>query len=247
MSPFGLGGLLLGPNSLPVAQAPPPFDPSQLTGLAWWLRADKGTHISTGVSQWDDQSGSGDSNRNVVQATSSQQPTLNASDAAYNNQATLSFSHAAESSLQSGTWSPSISDPYTIFIVGNDTNDGNEEFMLTVSGGFRPMQIVSNYIIEGNLDLTSTTARNSTKQLFVLEINNTASSIRINQATPQVTGSIGGHFALTIATIGAYISAGFALNGKIAEIALVDHILSAGDMTNMLTYLGTRYNITIGP
>jgi len=225
----------------------PPFNPTQLTGLAWWLRADLGTTIATGVSQWNDQSGVGDSNRNVVQATGSQQPTLNTSDATFNNQATLSFSHAAESSLQSGTWSPSISDPYTIFVVGSDTNDGNEEFFITVSGTFRPLMIFNNYIIEGNADLISTTSQNTSKHIFVLEVNNTASYIRINQATPQITGSIAGHFPLTIATVGSYISAGFALNGKIAEIALVDHILSTSDMTKMLTYLGTRYNIAIGP
>ena len=61
--------------------------PSVSNALQLWLRADLGTTIATGVSQWNDQSQIGDSNRNVVQATGGQQPTLNSSDATYNNRA----------------------------------------------------------------------------------------------------------------------------------------------------------------
>jgi len=226
---------------------PSSFLPTSLSGLQWWLRADLGVTLVSGkVSAWADQSGIGDANRNATQSTAGQRPTYNASDSSFNNQATLSFSNAADSSLQTGTWSPSISDPYTLFVVGSDTNDGNEEFMLAVSGTFRSLLLISNYIIEGNADLFSTTARNTSNHIFVLEINNTASTIRINQVTPQATGTIAGHFAMTTCTVGAYITTGFSLQGKLAEIALVDHILSAGDMSKMLNYLGSRYNITIG-
>jgi hypothetical protein len=44
-----------------------------LGGLAWWLRADKGITIATGVSQWNDLSGNG---VNFTQATAANQPTF---------------------------------------------------------------------------------------------------------------------------------------------------------------------------
>ena len=52
-----------------------PFVPSSIPGCKLWLRSDLGIKISTGVSQWNDQSGNGN---NVVQATSGKQPTWNA-------------------------------------------------------------------------------------------------------------------------------------------------------------------------
>lgn len=47
------------------------FLPTDLDGLVLWLRADRGITIATGVSQWDDLSGSGN---HVTQATGASQP-----------------------------------------------------------------------------------------------------------------------------------------------------------------------------
>jgi hypothetical protein len=99
----------------------PFFSPTLISGCALWLRADLGTSISTGVSAWADQSGVGDANRNYEQSTGSAQPTLNAHDAAYNGQATLSFlPSSSQCLLATGAFSPTVPSPFTVFIVGND-------------------------------------------------------------------------------------------------------------------------------
>jgi hypothetical protein len=51
------------------------WTPKQLPGLVLWLRADAGITIATGVSNWADQSGSGN---NFAQATPGNQPTVSA-------------------------------------------------------------------------------------------------------------------------------------------------------------------------
>jgi hypothetical protein len=65
------------------------IDPRSYAGLAAWFRADLGVSIATGISQWLDQSGAGDASRHLAQASGPAQPTLVASDAAYNNQSTV--------------------------------------------------------------------------------------------------------------------------------------------------------------
>jgi hypothetical protein len=81
------------------------FTPKAIAGLVDWHRADKAVTLNGGtVAQWNDQSGTGDSNKNVAQGTTAKPPTLNAVDTAYNERVTLSFVAANSQELRSTTW-----------------------------------------------------------------------------------------------------------------------------------------------
>jgi hypothetical protein len=67
--------------------------PTQLSGCVLWLDAARGITLDTGVSQWADQSGSGN---HVVQATGGSQPTYNASSTLMPGRPSLTFDGTAD-------------------------------------------------------------------------------------------------------------------------------------------------------
>lgn len=237
------------PTTLPTF-----FSPTNISGLQLWLRADLGVTLNgSQVSQWNDQSNIGDTNRNVFQTTSGQQPTLNAVDAYYNNQSTLSFASASNQVLQSGAWSPAISEPYTIFIIGND--DGSEIAQDWLAASSNPGPVMQDNgtgyywsLYNGtNLDGPSGGADNA-PLVFAAAFNGSSSTISISTFTPYATGSLG--TPIQLGALGVWLgSAGeypHYLNGKIAEVIVYDSVLSPMNLCNILTYIEGRYSITIG-
>jgi hypothetical protein len=101
----------------------------QLPNFAAWYRADLGVTLNgSTVSAWADQSGSGDSNRNLAQATAGNQPTYVAADSTFNGQPTLSFGGAHW--LVSGTWASPPSAPTTVYLVGKFTSIAAQSVIL---------------------------------------------------------------------------------------------------------------------
>lgn len=82
-------------------------DPLTILGanlFAWW-RADTGITIDTGISDWADKSGN---DHNLVQGTTSAQPTFVAADSNWNNQPSVSFDGGTDnmnSDEAAGIWS----------------------------------------------------------------------------------------------------------------------------------------------
>ena len=79
-----------------------------------------GTTIVGGskISAWVDQSGTGDSNKNLAQATSANQPVWTASNANYNNQASISCTTADRWLQGAGLWASAQAQPFTVYVVG---------------------------------------------------------------------------------------------------------------------------------
>ena len=243
-------GIGVGPS---LGGLPPFTSPKLLSGLVAWYRADKGTTIATGVSAWADQSGVGDANRNLTQATGAKQPTLNASDATYNHQATLSFASAASQYLASGTFSVAIPNPSTQFVVGNWDGAASVEVMLDgidgtnrqaiFNGGSGGSTVVAFF---AGTQVNATVANNAVP-LVMCALNNGASSGQyVNAKTPKSTTNPGANTAAGV-TVGIdNDKASFPLNGKVAEVIVYNRALSQNEINRVLGYLGTRYGITIG-
>jgi len=221
-----------------------PFSPRNISGLALWLRADKGVTIATGVSSWADQSGNGNT---ATQATGSAQPTRNASDASYNNQATLSFASAASQFLATGA-TPSLSQPFSIVVVGNDS--GAAAIQALADDKAATLYFANNgsghYYLSGGLNVTTNAAASNTPKVLIATINGASTTIRLSAATPDVTGNIGAATltGVSIGCIGNGVS-GF-LNGKIAEVAVYSKALSVAEVAAINNYANKRYGISIG-
>lgn len=236
---------LVGGSSKPF------LNPTSLSGLAAWYRADLGVTVATGVSAWADQSGNGDANRNIAQATAGKQPTLTASDAAYNNKPTLSFLRASAQGLTAGgLWSIALAQPYTLFACGNtdgvapqqDFCDGFASGNRCEFGGVGAFESV----FAGASTVTAAAAM-SAKGVFAALVNGATSNLYASAVTPIATGLNPGSVSVTALNLGyAFDNASDALNGKIAEFIVYNRALKSAEIFAVMSYLGSRYTITIG-
>lgn len=244
------GGLVTGAAA--VAMAPwslaatgSIFTPASVSGVLAWYRADLGVTTSTGVSGWSDQSGSGDAGRNLTQATGTKQPSVNASDASYKNKPTLSFASGSGQYLTSGAWSTgSMSEPYTIFIVGNDdgtsTNQVFVDNQIGASGESLLWNLGGVYAVGA---VSSGIAASATPKVIIAQHNGASSSINVSAST--ATPISAPSETMTGITAGASIAPGTYLNGKIAEMAFWARALTPTEVAALNTYAHNRYGILI--
>jgi len=227
-----------------------PFSPAQFSGLVAWYRADKGITIGAGVSAWADQSGTGDANKNMAQATGSRQPTFNASDAAYNGKSTLSLASASVQFLASNAWTVSLSQPFTVFVVGNDDGSINEQLYFDAQQGAAQESTIFNldgttyHMLNGAPSINGSAISNAKRVLGGI-FNGASSSLFNNAKTAVATGTVGA-FNLTGLTAGASLAASVSLNGKLAELIVYNSALTQSQVNQVLAYCGSRYAITIG-
>ena len=221
------------------------WTPKRLPGLDLWLRADMGITISTGVSAWADQSGTGDANKNAVQAVPGNQPTFNASDAAYGGRPTLSFASASSQFLASGVWSTPPSATGTDFTVGNTDNGVATQVMSCFSNGSTNGAIYMNTTDDmryfQGVDLLFTGAVTLASPHVYTAVHNGASTKVYQDQNLRNTGNAGAG-ALDRVIVGSYTTTGLApLNGKIAEIISYNRVLSDGEVAQVQAYLKARY------
>lgn len=219
-------------------------DPSALPGLRLWLRADKG--VTARVSHWADQSVAGDANRDAANATLNTQPRRVQTDPDFNDQPTLHLN--SEFLDVVGLWSNApVSQPYTLVVVGSDSVAGVENFLgaksanawyVTSEGGVYKSDVVTT--------LSGTTPDTTSPKILFFEYADPSSTIRVNAATPDVTGATNAP-ALPELEIGGNQQGQRPLTGVIAEVIAYRGVLSSQDRTSLLSYLGNRYGITVGP
>lgn len=226
------------------------FVPTSIAGCELWLRADLGTTIATGVSAWADQSGTSDPNKNAVQATGSRQPTLNASDAAYNHKATLSLAIGSVQCLQSSTWSSPIAQAFTIFLVGNDDGSSTTQWFFDCYNGVSETELLNNtglYSAAAGATLFAG-ATSSTPKAFGVVFDGATSAMFISAKTATSSGSLGtNNFGAAGVAIGAAFNQSATLNGKIAEMIVYNSDIGSTNRNLVWTYFQSRYGISIGP
>lgn len=236
--------LYQGNNSAPT----PPPDVAQLVA---WYRADKlVTSVGGVVSAWGDSSSTGDSNQNLTQSNALLRPTLNTTDAAYNNQPTISFTIVASSAISSGTWATALTAPFTICWVGNYDGGASAQNFVSSTGQINELQANNgsgNACMYGGGGFVVSNLGNTASPQIVIGVYDAAanSKLFVSAKTALATGSTGGN-SFTDLTLGYWAVSGAGLQGTIAEVLIYDAALSAANINAVLTELGTRYNIAIG-
>lgn len=225
------------------------FVPTDIAGLKLWLRADMGVTESGGaVSAWADQSGTGDTNKNVVQGTAANKPTYTASHASYGNKPAIVFD--LDDQLLSAAWAVALAQPLTLFLAGHTTTRTTNHYMF--DNRTDPSQCAlydstagSGVTIYAGAAIAAAVASTDPK-ITCCVFNGASSTILVNQKTAQATGNAGAN-GLTGTSIGNYAAGGsFGNNGPVAEVIVYSGALSASDIDRVMDYLGARYGITIG-
>lgn len=219
--------------------------------LKFWLRPDALALTlvsSTHISQINDQSGTGDSNKNAIQATDGKRPILTASDAAYNNRPTMTFNGSQLHSV--GNWAASQAQPFTIYLVGQSAAGHAQQAFLDDSAGTSVIYATdtsNDLAIYAGVSLSSTTVTTN-PSVMCLVFNGASSAIYVNDATTaKATGNASGA-ALVSTVLGDNAGGTTPLNGKIADSAGYAGAHNQATRSAMMAaYAGKRYAISVTP
>jgi LSD1 subclass zinc finger protein len=224
------------------------FAPTDLGSCVLWLRADLGvTPSGSNVTQWNDQSGNGAN----VSAPVGSGPQVNAVDAAYSGQTTLSFD-AGKGEYLTGSYASSLAQPVTVYLVGQmavdavnnpEWLDGNNANRLACAGS-----VTNDYpLMYAGTSLGATSGAMSSKCAICYTFNGSSSSMALNAVTPQTTGNAGTGGPGTAISLASLGGAAPFMTGKIAEVLVYGAAHTAAQRQQVLRYLGGRYAIAIGP
>lgn len=233
-------GLIIDPHRFGAA-----FSPSDMANVAVWLRADLGITKDGGdaISQWDFENGTFRSVNKVTQASSSNKPTHIASDAAYNNQSTVSF--GGDDYLDGANFSSALAQPTTFFIVG-DVPTTPQNFIDRAGGAGRysfGRSAADKFSMYQGTSLNSTPSGDANINIFEGVFNGASSEMFLN-GTSIASGDAGTDSTDSI-RIGDNIVLTGGLTGKFAELVIINGEAPAGDRTSFRNYASSRYNITL--
>lgn len=205
------------------------------------------------VSAWADQSGSGDANKNAVQATAANQPPYLASSSLVPGKPSIASTNLQSYLLATGAWGAALTPPFTICGVASATQDATNNYIwdsistanqdalyAAVSGG-------GWTLYAGAAGPTDASGVDALQHAFIGYYSGGAGSQIFRDArTAKATAALGNN-NLTGITLGNYAGGGnFAGGGELFEFAVYNKQLSAAEIANLLQYFGSRYNITIG-
>ncbi len=208
-------------------------------------RADMGrTMNGANVQALADQSAKADANRNLSQVTGAAQPPYVASNAAFNNDATLTLDSARH--MLSGTWTSPPAQPTCYYLVCSSTV--NSTYM--VSGlAANPNRIAilrsAGGVWNFTAGSTTTTVSDPTSpHVFLLEVNGASSKYAKNAKTTTATGSPGTN-TITGITLGA-LDGGIAKStGAFAFLMVTNGAETTAERAEILDFLGAKYGIAI--
>lgn len=235
------GPLVLGKGAgLQIAGG---FNPTSITGLQAWFKADAITGKNDGdaIAQWNDSSGNA---RHATQATGANQPLYKTN--ILNGKPVARFDGTDSLATASFT---AITQPTTIFVVASTRTSGtgtqficdgigstNRNAIFEASGA-GTMSIFSNAV------LASAITGAQPLSIWTALFNNTASDLRKN-GTSIVNGTSGAQ-VLTGVRLGASDTASSNLIGDIAEYLLYVGNVSGSNRTAVERYLSQKYGIAV--
>jgi hypothetical protein len=243
---LGLGLSIPGTSGLVQAA----FSPLDLSPVLWLDASDTSTITEVGgaVSQWDDKSGNGN---NVTQGTAANQPT--SGTRTINSLNVIDFDgfdvlfRADEVALRPSS--------FTAFVVlVSDTVSGRHDI---VANGNSSFYATNNWILAHNSAAQAFLGRTPSSVLTAGSFSvSTTVLMRWKHDGTTVTGAIDGTPTLnTSSTVGTDNTTGtfvgnsyastFGFNGAIAELIIVDGILSAGEIAATEQYLADKWGITL--
>lgn len=224
----------------------PAFTPKSIAGLALWLDASDATtitQVANAVSQWRDKSGN---NNHGNQATGTAQPLVQA--AAQNGLNTLGFTSAASKALTLTT--PIATLPgFTFAVVGQKPAGGGTNRLNPLSGDgsinygllhFSDNNFYSTSGVNNRLATNSPVALTAYASLIMANAGAVVGSTLLVNGIAQVLGLNGVGTGTNWTSIGGNGNT-FFTDGSIAEIILYNSVLSAAQLTQLYTYLKTKW------
>ncbi len=238
---------LVGRRRKRLAAAVPPavFDPASIASLRLWLRGDDiGVSDGSPVSAWADASGHGNS---VTQATGMKMPTFTATQ--LNGHSYVSFDGIDDTMFKASPVGIDYLTGHTVIAVMNPTvgvafgmgvvtNYQCNEMRQGGSGGYPQWMIPSGF---HQVDGTSNVSGQWKVWSGTYDVGTFALELFINGAS-QGTDSDGGALVVSDIYLGSRTDTYHWL-GDIAEVLVFDDVLSAGDRSNVESYLMTKYAI----
>ena len=259
--PFRVGTNRIG--RLIVGSLPPSWNPGDIA--KYWWTADAGiTESANRVSAWEDQVGG----LSIDQSTAADQPLL-VTSSNLNNQQAVRFNKASGEWLQRSPIS-FASDGYAFSVINisyyNATSNqsvvsqtvaqaGNGRYADFISGG-NYGNVARNFYNGSVITLESPAtigvkvnvfeydAAGNTRSWFndlsTVDQTNTGglSNLNLFQNTFLIFGSYGN-------STGTGPDTGRFFDGDLAESIWVPRVLTAGDITNLQTYINTKYNLSV--
>ena len=217
------------------------FTPLELSPVLWLDASDTSTITESGgaVSQWDDKSGNGN---HPVQATAAKQPS--SGTRTLNSLNVLDFDGTADYLQVLGD---TISQPFTVYcVVDADTATGGFIFDGATSGNRAGLRVTSYSSLRGELGPAELAVTSNTDVAIAKGVWNGASStLRWVTSTDErnatwTTTSVD----LQLITIGTYNAAlGAFFDGAIAEVIVIDRLLSASEAAATEQYLSDKWGI----
>lgn len=219
-------------------------DPSSIKSVQvidWW-RADSGVTVVTGASQW-----TGKLNGlNWVQATGAAQPTLNASDANFGNQASLTFDGVAQEMTLATAMPAAGTSPRCYWFVFRQISWANNEPLFSGAGGTAHIvfQISASPQIGqyngSNANFTGNAAVGSARIGVASFTNTTSDFLRVGSVT--TTGQNAGNGAAASMVLGSFGGAGFC-NYALAELLITVSV--PAELPQLQGYAVTRYGSVV--
>ena len=237
-----------------VAARSTAFVPPLLGNCIIWYRADLGVSLSgTSVTQWNDQSGTNDSHKNLVAVND---PTYTVSDSNYNGQPTILMASANSTYFTTTAFTSPITQPNTWIVVGhvptsaiyNCIMDSND----TISGQQLTRSNAGSIGMMSDSVKLSASGNWNTPGVCLFEFNGVSSKLYYNVfSSPTATGNAGSgagssQNSLTIGASDAAWGPGNYWDGPVAEIIGYSGVLSTTAKLRLRTYLSGRYGLVIG-
>jgi hypothetical protein len=219
------------------------FDPSTISGLQLWLKADAivGLADTDPVTTWEDSSSA---NNDATQGTAALKPTYRTNQ--INGKAAVSFDdgdHLA-SALSMAT------KPFSVFAVANFTNFSVPRTILGQSsaGGlqFRGNTTPRQEILKAetaSIGVSTSALSTGTNYRLAATYSNTGVFTFYLNGTADGTGTNDQTFTASTAKVGDNRDGAESMLGLIAEILFYDSVLSAGDRGSVNSYLATKYGL----
>jgi hypothetical protein len=234
------GGGLMSSLVSAAAGSSHTFSPLDLGNVKAWYRADLGASASA----WLDQSLTGDANQNLAQASGPAQPTLNASDAAFNNQKSFSFS--SSQFFSSGTFAAALAAPCSALVIAKVP--ASNEYLVNDVNTADVWAIFANALdqiafLAPNQKVSTSPA--SGAFAYIIQQNGASSKLNLSQTTSQTLSTPGAN-SLTGIMVGNYKGSQVLGGATIAEIVLFTGTLTQAQIDRLNTYANTRYGIAIG-
>lgn len=190
-----------------------------------------------------DLSGLGDSNKNLVQATSGSQPTYTPAHGTFNGNATLDYT-GAQSMTSAGTWAATLAQPCTYFFVAT-CSTGNGCVLSGNSGVNQTVRLnetgSSVQLLATSIATIAVPASPATIACYAAIFNGASSAVYQNfSAAAAGTGNPSTDSQSSF-NIGQSNSGGNKLTGSIAYILAVTGSPSTANISKMFAYLGARF------